>query len=235
MNYLVKLSSIVALAYCICACQPSSNQESAETAEDNPEAASATEVEAATSDALINPNLASEEELQSAGLDAGTISQIIEKRPFLSMTDFDTLLGDAMDSTQKAALYGSLFVPFNLNTTPEDDFKLIPGVGDRMAHEFEEYRPYAKIQQFRTEIGKYVDESEVERFEKYVFVPVELNTATEEEILALPGVGDRMAHEFEEYRPYQSIEQFRKEIGKYVDDKELSRLERFVYLNEEGS
>ena len=99
-----------------------------------------------------------------------------------------------------------------------------------MAHEFEEYRPYLNIQQFRKEIGKYVDETEVARYEQYVFVPVELNTATEADMKALPGVGDRMAHEFEEYRPYTNMDQFRKEIGKYVDDKELSRLERLVYL-----
>ena len=40
-----------------------------------------------------------------------------------------------------------------------------------------------------------------------------------------------MAHEFEEYRPYKNIDQFRREIGKYVDDKELARLERLVYLD----
>ena len=39
-----------------------------------------------------------------------------------------------------------------------------------------------------------------------------------------------MAHEFEEYRPYVDMAQFRREIGKYVDDKELARLERLVYL-----
>jgi len=31
-----------------------------------------------------------------------------------------------------------------------------------------------------------------------------------------------------EYRPYTSIEQFRREIGKYVDKDELARLERYV-------
>ncbi len=159
-------------------------------------------------------------------------NEIIEKRPFLDMKALDALLTQQLDSAQKGAIYEVMFVPLNLNTTPEDDFKIIPGVGDRMAHEFEEYRPYVKIEQFRKEIGKYVDETEVARYEHYVFVPVELNTATKEEILAIPGVGDKMLHEFEEYRPYQSIEQFRKEIGKYVDDKELARLERFVYLKE---
>ena len=40
-----------------------------------------------------------------------------------------------------------------------------------------------------------------------------------------------MLHEFMEYRPYESMEQFRREIGKYVDDEELARLERYVTLS----
>jgi hypothetical protein len=40
-----------------------------------------------------------------------------------------------------------------------------------------------------------------------------------------------MAHEFEEYRPYSSIEQFRREIGKYVDEAEVARLEQYVTLD----
>jgi radical SAM superfamily enzyme with C-terminal helix-hairpin-helix motif len=109
---------------------------------------------------------------------------------------------------------------------------MIPGVGDRMAHEFEEYRPYTSIKQFKREMAKYVDENEISRYLNYVFVPVELNTTAEDDIESLPGVGKRMTHEFMEYRPYKNLEQFRKEIGKYVDDKELLRLERLVYLKE---
>ena len=202
------------------------NEAETEQTETKVEAASTTETESA---GVFNANLATEEELNAIGISSETVAQILEDRPFLSMNDFDVLLGDEVD---KEELYKKVFVPFNLNTTAEADFKMIPGVGDRMAHEFEEYRPYTSIQQFRREIGKYVDEDEVARYEYYVFVPVELNTASEEDIKALPGVGDRMAHEFEEYRPYRSMAQFRKEIGKYVDDKELARLERLVYLKE---
>ncbi len=39
-----------------------------------------------------------------------------------------------------------------------------------------------------------------------------------------------MLHEFKEYRPYKDLAQFRREVGKYVDDTELARLERFVTL-----
>jgi radical SAM superfamily enzyme with C-terminal helix-hairpin-helix motif len=84
--------------------------------------------------------------------------------------------------------------------------------------------------QFRREMGKYVDDKEVARMEQYVFVPINLNTASDEDILTIPGLGQRMLREFKEYRPYKSMEQFRREIGKYVDKKEVARLERFVTI-----
>jgi DNA uptake protein ComE-like DNA-binding protein len=79
-------------------------------------------------------------------------------------------------------------------------------------------------------MGKYVDEKEVARLEQYVFVPINLNTASVEDILTIPGSGKKVAHEFEEYRPYKSMEQFRREMKKYWNDKEVARLERYVTI-----
>ena len=124
-----------------------------------------------------------------------------------------------------------MFVQINLNTASDEEILLIPGIGNRMLREFREYRPYKNIGQFRKEIGKYVDVKEVARLEQYVFVPVSLNNGSDEDILSIPGAGKRMLREFKEYRPYGNIEQFRKEIGKYVDKKEVARLERYVTLN----
>lgn len=61
-------------------------------------------------------------------------------------------------------------------------------------------------------------------------VPININTATDAEILKIPGVGPRMLREFKEYRPYTSIEQFRREIGKYVDKAEVARLEKYIVI-----
>ena len=178
---------------------------------------------------VLNANLATESELVKLDISPDLVSLILSNRPFLSIHDFNKVLANY----DKEELFKKIFVPLNLNTTNEKDFKMIPGVGDRMAHEFEEYRPYKSIQQFKREIGKYVDEIEVSRYLSYIFVPVELNTSSEDNIKDLPGVGNKMAHEFVEYRPYVNLNQFRREIGKYVDDKELIRLERFVYLKEQ--
>lgn len=61
-------------------------------------------------------------------------------------------------------------------------------------------------------------------------VPININTATDAEILRIPGVGPRMLREFKEYRPYTSIEQFRREIGKYADKAQVARWEQYIVI-----
>jgi DNA uptake protein ComE-like DNA-binding protein len=181
---------------------------------------------------VIDPNVATEKELLALPhLTPPLTRAILDGRPFLNMTALDAVLAKSLTRPQLTELYKRMFIQINLNTAPKQEILLIPGMGDRMLHEFEEYRPYKAMAQFRREIGKYVDDKELARLEQYVFVPINLNTATDDDILSIPGVGKRMLHEFKEYRPYKSIEQFRREIGKYVNDRELARLERYVTLN----
>ena len=181
---------------------------------------------------LVNPDLANEKELLALPhMNAAMVKSILEQRPFSRMTDLNALLAKSLSKEQLAELYTKMFVQINLNTASQEEILMIPAVGNRMLREFREYRPYKTMAQFRKEIGKYVDVKEVARLEQYVFVPVRLNGASDEDILSIPGTGKRMLREFKEYRPYTTIEQFRKEIGKYVDKKEVARLERYVTLN----
>jgi DNA uptake protein ComE-like DNA-binding protein len=57
-----------------------------------------------------------------------------------------------------------------------------------------------------------------------------LNTATDAQFRTIPGVGDRMVREFLEYRPYTSIQQFRREIGKYVSQDQVAAYEQHVFV-----
>jgi DNA uptake protein ComE-like DNA-binding protein len=183
-------------------------------------------------DGLIDPNLASVETLtRLPEVDAEVAAAIVKARPIRSALALDAALAPVLEAAERQALYARLFRQIDLNAASEEEILLIPGMSKRMAHEFEEYRPYRSLEQFRREIGKYVDEAEVARLEQYVFIPVALNTASEETIMSIPGMSKRMAHEFEEYRPYRSLEQFRREIGKYVDAAEVARLESYVTLD----
>ncbi|MDW3648757.1 MAG: helix-hairpin-helix domain-containing protein [Bacteroidia bacterium] len=223
----IAIISLLALAFIFSACGEKSATKETEAEKTEMESPQAEETMEAA--AVLNPNQASEEDLGALGLTEEMVAAVMEARPIMSQGDLNTLLAGMGEEALKE-LAAKLFIPMNLNTATEAEFKMVPGVGDKMAHEFEEYRPYTKVEQFRREMGKYVDDEEIARYEQYVFVPIDLNTATEAEIKAIPGVGNKMAHEFEEYRPYKNIEQFRREIGKYVDEKEVARLERYVQL-----
>ena len=129
-------------------------------------------------------------------VDAGAIERAVDA-PNLAEAD----LGPGPDALESAT-------PVNLNTASEDEFKAIPGVGDRMAHEFDEYRPYASVREFRAEIGKYVDEAQVAEYERYVFVPVDPGAADAETLMQLPGVDAEQAAALEAGRPYASADAF---------------------------
>ena len=181
---------------------------------------------------IVDANFATEKELTAVPhLTPAIVKAILDRRPFASISDLDALLSQSLKREQITELYGRLFVHLNLNTATREQILLIPNTGPRMVHEFEEYRPYKTLAQFHREIDKYVDDKELARLEQYVFVPIDLNTASDADILTIPGLGNRMLHEFKEYRPYKAIEQFRREIGKYVDKREVARLERYVAIN----
>jgi DNA uptake protein ComE-like DNA-binding protein len=180
---------------------------------------------------LLDPNRATKAELVALEhLTEAMVDQIIAARPILDMMVVDRILAGSLSEEQREQVYGKVWAPLDLNSASKEEIMLIPGVGERMHHEFEEYRPYPALAQFHREIDKYVDDAELARLEQYVFVKIDLNTATDEHILTIPGVGSRMLREFKEYRPYDSMEKFRREIGKYVDDTEVRRLEHYVTI-----
>ena len=153
--------------------------------------------------------------------------ELVAARPFAGAAAYDAFLATKLTAEQRAALYPRLFVHVDLNSATREEIALIPGMGPRMIREFLEYRPYANLAVFRREIGKYVKPEEVARLEQYVFVPMDPTTASDEDLMTIPNMGPRMLREFKEYRPWTSREQFRREIGKYVNAKEVGRLERF--------
>lgn len=176
-------------------------------------------------------NIAAEKDIAAMPhMTAALAKELVAKRPFLSMTALDAFLGTKLTKEQRTALYPKLFLQINLNTASDEEIMLVPQMGPRFLREFREYRPYKSMAQWRREMGKYVKADEVARMEQYVFVAIDLNTATDEDILTLPGVGARMLREFKEYRPWKTMEQFRREIGKYVDAKEVARLKRYVEI-----
>jgi DNA uptake protein ComE-like DNA-binding protein len=115
------------------------------------------------------------------------------------------------------------------NLITEAALAKLPNMNAALARAVIAKRPLKTIKDLDTVLGSLTKEQRTELYGK-LFVPINLNTATDEEILLIPGVGNRMLREFKEYRPYAALAQFHREIGKYVDDKELARLEQYVFV-----
>jgi len=181
---------------------------------------------------LVDPNVAADAELrQLPHMTPTLVKGLLEKRPFMTVVEFNKfLLDQKLTQEQATEIYRKAFVHVNLNTGTRDEFLLIPGAGKRMSSEFVEYRPWTGWAQFDKEIGKYVGQQETDKFKQYMFIPLNLNTASDADLLTIPGVGQRMVREFKEYRPWKTKEQFVKEIGKYVGPQETARLWRYVVI-----
>jgi DNA uptake protein ComE-like DNA-binding protein len=165
------------------------------------------------------------------GMNAAIAKAFVEARPFSDIAAANTfLVGQKLTPEQLRAIYEKAFIPLNLNSATDAEILLIPRIASRMTREFEEYRPWRTFAQFDREIGKYVGAEETNRLKKYVFIPLNLNTATPEQFQTIPNLPSRMLREFEEYRPWRTKAQFDREIGKYVGDKETARLWRYMVI-----
>lgn len=119
--------------------------------------------------ARLDANTATAAQLDTVSeLTAAQKQTIAAKRPFAGTAAFDAAVGAGLGAEQKTTLYAKVFVPIDLNKATREEIMLIPGMTRRMAHEFEEYRPYSSLAQFDKEIGKYVDAAEVARLRSYV-------------------------------------------------------------------
>lgn len=116
----------------------------------------------------------------------------------------------------------------NLNTATADEILAIPNTGNRMVREFEEYRPYTSILQFRREIGKYVDDAQVAEYEKYVYVPISPNNADAATLQQLPGVDATIAEQLIAARPFAAKADFIAKLGELISPDQANAVSAWV-------
>ena len=186
---------------------------------------------------ILDANVAPESELlKMPHMTPAIVKGLIAKRNFNSIVDLNKyLLESGLTQAQATEFYGRAFVAVNLNTGTPEEFLLVPNSSKKWAHEFEEYRPWTSFAQFDKEIGKYTtprnDAAVLDKFKQYLFIPIDLNTASDADIMTIPGATNRHLRELKEYRPWKTKAQFDKEIGKYAwGQKEAERLWRFVVI-----
>lgn len=186
---------------------------------------------------LVEPNVAADSVLQALPhMNAALVQTLKDARPILSIVSLDSILASkSLTKAQRTELYGKMFVHIDVNRGADAELMLIPGVDAKKVTAIKAQRPWASFEQFQTAMSKATNAAEATRLEQYLFIPVELNTFTVEimDTFASIGVGTRQwKREFAEYRPWTSMEQFDREISKYLRSRpnELKRLKRYVII-----
>jgi len=133
-----------------------------------------------------------------------------------------------LDQTGRAQV-GKPVTITDANAIAEAALAALPHMNAALAKAVIAKRPFKTVKDLDAALSALSKEQRTELYAK-LFVPINLNTATDEEILLIPGVGNRMLREFKEYRPYVALAQFHREIGKYVNNTELARLEQYVFV-----
>jgi DNA uptake protein ComE-like DNA-binding protein len=170
------------------------------------------------------------------------MSSLFARKLMLLAALLGTLLLTACDSTATAtpaassnsaatlvAVTASAGRKLNLNTVTADELlNTIPGFGNRMVREFQEYRPYVSILQFRKEIGKYVDAAQVAEYEKYVYVPIEVNESDAATLQQIPGLTESQANDLIAARPFASNEAFTAKLAEYVSAEAVAVAQTYL-------
>lgn len=145
-------------------------------------------------------------------------------------TTADAPAADATETAAAATAAPAVSGITDANTATEAQLGGIAGITPDIAKAIVAGRPYADAVAFEAALNKVTSKEAATELMKRVFVPVNLNTASEEAIKRIPGMTPKMVHEFMEYRPYADMAEFDREIGKYVDAAEVARLRSYTTL-----
>ena len=149
------------------------------------------------------------------GVTPAIAKAVVARRPFASITELNAfLLSQGLTQEQAAAIYAKAFVHINLNTATADEIILVPGAGRRMQREFPEYRPWKTYAQFDREIGKYVGPEATAKLAQYTFIPMNANTASDADLMTVPGADQAWVEKVKKGRPYKSAADLEKVAGK---------------------
>ena len=156
---------------------------------------------------------------------------LVAKRPFTSITDLNAfLLSQGLTQAQATEFYGKAFIHINLNTATGEEILLVPNAGKRMAHEFDEYRPWKTYAQFDKEIGKYVGAEATAKLAQYTFIPIDANAASDDVLMTIPGANAAWVSKVKAGRPYKTVADLEAALAKGSNPAEAKRAARFFIV-----
>lgn len=119
------------------------------------------------------------------------------------------------------------------NMATEEQLAVVEGLSADQVQAILDGRPFATASELHAAIGKSMSDAEMFDVYSAVFVKVNLNRGDSEDFMLVPTTltPDHIAREFVEYRPYSDLGDFSPEMEKYVSEKEVAFLERFIIID----
>ena len=139
-----------------------------------------------------------------------------------------TVYAESAETEDVRPAPGSGFLDPNLATAAA--LNALPGMSDSVTLAVIAGRPYGGMLALDRVLARHLSAQWRDSVYTRMWIPVDLNTASSDEIMLIPGMDSRLRYELEEYRPYDGIEEFRRDIGEQLDPEEAARLERYIIL-----
>ena len=87
------------------------------------------------------------------------------------------------------------------NVADEKELAKLPHLNPELVKGLVERRPFANMLELHKLLSSSLDSKQLNELYAKMFIQINLNTAPRDEILLIPGMGNRMVREFLEYRP----------------------------------
>lgn len=181
---------------------------------------------------VVDVNTVSEKTLATfASMTPAIAKAVVAKRPFQSPVELNTfLLAQGLSQEQANAFYEKAFVHINLNTATSEEILLVPRAGRKMAHEFDEYRPWKTWAQFAKQIGKYVGADATAKLAQYTFIPMPANTAADAHLMTIPGANAALVTKIKRGRPYKTIDDVERALAAGSTPADAKRVARYLVV-----
>ena len=137
---------------------------------------------------------------------------LVAKRPFTSPTELNAfLLAQGLTAEQAMELYPKAFVHINLNTATPEEILLVPGAGRRMVREFAgvpSMEDVGAVRQGDRQVRRRAENAA--KLAQYTFIPMNANTASDADLLTVPGANQAWVDKVKKARPYKTAADLEK-------------------------